>query len=93
MVFFFRVDIPDIGLVSLSGENILHCLKRSYHGVIDIVVPMLSITSYTVQIRNGIQTVSYTHLDVYKRQAQTFPGTYPDLFSAIFSYANNPFRI
>ena len=53
------VTAPATGLTRSSATN----------GAGEYIVPLLGVASYTVRVElKGFQTVSYTHLDVYKRQ-------------------------
>ena len=50
MVFLFGIDIPDIMLICFA---FLNCLGSSYsgkHGVVHIIVTMLTVSAYTEEI-------------------------------------------
>ena len=50
MILFFRVDIPHIFLPALLGQDIVHRLKGSCHGVIHVIIAVLSVPSHTVKV-------------------------------------------
>ena len=50
MIFFFCIDIPDIVLIGLSGFDCLCRFHGGKHGMIHIVVSMLTISADTVKI-------------------------------------------
>ena len=58
MIFFFRIDAPDVVLRLDAVYDILDGLKGSDHGMIDIVVAVLSVTSDAVQIVDGFQVIN-----------------------------------
>ena len=55
VIFLFRIYIPDIILVCFAGKDILYCFKGSTHTVVDIIIPVLTVTSDTEQVGDGIQ--------------------------------------
>ena len=55
MVLLVGIYIPYIGLVMNIIYNVIHCLKRRYHGMIHIVISVLSVSANTVQIIKGVQ--------------------------------------
>ena len=48
VVFLFGIDAPDIGLVLCTGKDILYRFKGGYHGMINIIIAMLSVAAYAV---------------------------------------------
>ena len=46
MVFLFRVDIPDVGFVCASGNDVVHRDHRCHHRVILVVVAVHAVVTY-----------------------------------------------
>ena len=44
-----------VGFVLFTGQNVLNCLKGGYHGMVDVVISVLSVTTYTVKIVDALQ--------------------------------------
>ena len=55
MVFRLCIYLPDILSGRLSGKNVVHGLEGRSHGMIHIIVPVLSVSSNTVQILHLVQ--------------------------------------
>lgn len=54
MVFFLCIDIPDIVLILFATQDILDGFKGRTHGMVYIVIAVLTVTSHTVEIVDGL---------------------------------------
>ena len=54
MIFLLGIDTPDVIFVLNTIYDILHSLKRGDHGMVDIVIAVLAVTSDTVEVVDGL---------------------------------------
>ena len=62
MVFLFRIDIPDIILILNTADDIFDRFKGRHHGVVYIVVAVLSVPADAVKVIDGFQII-YQRID------------------------------
>lgn len=54
MILFFGIYAPDIIFIFYAVYDIFDRLKGGHHGVIDIVVAVLAVTSYAVEVVDAL---------------------------------------
>ena len=68
-VGFLLIIILIVGVYTAYTGLLKRETSKALHAVINFVVVFIVSASFIAYAPNYIQTVSYTHLDVYKRQA------------------------
>ena len=58
MIFFFGIYVPDIILCFFTGKNIIYGFKRCTHGMVDIIISVLTVSSHTIKVRNAVKILS-----------------------------------
>ena len=66
VILFLRIYAPDILLVFSAAQDVVHGLEGGGHGVIHVIVAVLTVTTYAVEVLEGVQILD--QVDVYKRQ-------------------------
>ena len=57
MIFFFRIDVPDVGAVADTVYNVVYDLERGAHRMVDIVVTVLTVSADTVEVVDAVEPV------------------------------------
>lgn len=58
VIFFFRIDLPNVAFMSVISQNMVHTKKGSQHGMIHVVVTVLAVTTYAVQSLDGVEPIA-----------------------------------
>ena len=57
MIFFFRIDVPDVGAVADTVYDVVYDLERGAHRVVDVVVTVLTVSADTVEVVDAVEPV------------------------------------
>ena len=57
MIFFFRIDVPDVGAVADTVYDVVYDLERGAHRMVDIVVTVLTVSADTVEVVDAVEPV------------------------------------
>ena len=55
VILFLRIYAPDILLVFSAAQDVVHGLEGGGHGVIHVIVAVLTVTTYAVEVLEGVQ--------------------------------------
>ena len=53
VILFLRIHAPDILFILSAAQDIVHSLEGGSHGMIHVVVAVLTVTAYAVQVLKG----------------------------------------
>ena len=57
VIFFFRIDVPDVGAVADTVYDVVYDLERGAHRMVDVVVTVLTVSADTVEVVDAVEPV------------------------------------
>ena len=62
VIFFFRIDVPDVGAVADTVYDVVYDLERGAHRMVDVVVTVLTVSADTVEVVDAVEPVDQLSL-------------------------------
>ena len=57
VIFFFCIDVPDVGAVADTVYDVVYDFERGAHRMVDVVVTVLTVSADTVEVVDAVEPV------------------------------------